>query len=45
VEGAPSTIKKGATKSEAEALKKKLEGIGAKVEIKQSTPQIRAQRK
>ncbi len=34
VEGAPKTVKEGATKEEAEEIKKKLEGAGAKVEIK-----------
>ena len=34
VEGAPKTIKEGATKAEAEDIKKKLEAAGAKVEIK-----------
>ena len=34
VEGAPKTVKEGATKAEAEDIKKKLEGAGAKVEIK-----------
>jgi len=34
VEGAPKTIKEGATKEEAEEIKKKLEAAGAKVEIK-----------
>ena len=34
VEGAPKTIKDGATKAEAEEIKKKLEAAGAKVEIK-----------
>ncbi|MBF0330674.1 MAG: 50S ribosomal protein L7/L12 [Candidatus Omnitrophica bacterium] len=34
VEGAPKTVKEGATKEEAEELKKKLEAAGAKVEIK-----------
>ena len=34
VEGAPSPIKEGATKDEAEEIKKKLEGAGASVEIK-----------
>ena len=34
VEGAPKTIKEGATKAEAEEIKKKLEAAGAKVEIK-----------
>ena len=34
VEGAPKTVKEGATKEEAEEIKKKLETAGAKVEIK-----------
>ena len=34
VEGAPKTIKEGATKQEAEEIKKKIEAAGAKVEIK-----------
>ena len=34
VEGAPKTVKEGATKAEAEDIKKKLEAAGAKVEIK-----------
>ena len=34
VEGAPKTVKEGVTKEEAEEIKKKLEGAGAKVEIK-----------
>jgi len=34
VEGAPKTIKEGATKQEAEEIKKKVEAAGAKVEIK-----------
>jgi len=34
VEGAPSTIKEGASKDEAEALKKQLEEAGASVELK-----------
>ncbi len=34
VEGAPSTIKEGATKDEAEELKKQLEEAGATVELK-----------
>ncbi len=34
VEGAPKTLKEGASKEEAEAMKKKLEEAGAKVEIK-----------
>lgn len=34
VEGAPKTIKEGATKEEAEDMKKKLEAAGAKVELK-----------
>jgi large subunit ribosomal protein L7/L12 len=34
VEGAPSTIKEGVAKADAEAMKKKLEEAGAKVELK-----------
>lgn len=34
VEGAPKTVKEGVTKEDAEAMKKKLEVVGAKVEIK-----------
>ena len=34
VEGAPKSIKEGVTKDEAEAIKKKFEEAGAKVEIK-----------
>ena len=34
VDGAPKTIKEGATKEEAETIKKKFEAEGAKVEIK-----------
>ena len=34
VEGAPKTLKEGATKEEAEAIKAKVESAGAKVEIK-----------
>ncbi|MGF1655986.1 MAG: 50S ribosomal protein L7/L12 [Verrucomicrobiales bacterium] len=34
VEGAPKAVKEGATKEEAEEIKKKLEAAGAKVEIK-----------
>jgi len=34
VEGAPKAVKEGATKEEAEELKKKLEAAGAKVELK-----------
>ncbi len=34
VEGAPKPVKEGANKSDAEALKKKLEEAGAKVELK-----------
>ncbi|MBR4986160.1 MAG: 50S ribosomal protein L7/L12 [Proteobacteria bacterium] len=34
VDGAPSTVKEGIEKAEAEELKKKLEAAGAKVEIK-----------
>ena len=34
VEGAPKTIKEGIPKDEAEAIKKKFEEVGAKVEVK-----------
>jgi large subunit ribosomal protein L7/L12 len=34
VEGAPSTVKEGASKQEAEDIKKQLEEAGAKVEVK-----------
>jgi len=34
VDGAPKTVKEGATKEEAEEIKKKLEAAGAKVELK-----------
>ena len=34
VEGAPKTLKEGAKKEEAEAMKTKLEAAGAKVELK-----------
>ena len=34
VEGAPATIKEGATKEDAEELKKKIEEVGGKVELK-----------
>jgi large subunit ribosomal protein L7/L12 len=34
VEGAPKSIKEGIPKDEAEAIKKKFEDVGAKVEIK-----------
>ena len=34
VESAPKAIKEGVTKEEAEAIKKKFEEVGAKVEIK-----------
>jgi large subunit ribosomal protein L7/L12 len=34
VEGVPSTVKEGISKADSEALKKKLEEAGAKVEIK-----------
>lgn len=34
VEGVPSTVKEGVSKDEAEAVKKKLEEAGAKVELK-----------
>ena len=34
VEGAPKAVKEGATKADSEAMKKKLEAAGAKVELK-----------
>ncbi len=34
VEGAPKTVKEGIAKAEAEEIKKKLEAVGAKVELK-----------
>ena len=34
VEGAPKSVKDGASKTEAEEIKKKLEAAGAKVELK-----------
>ena len=34
VEGAPKAVKEGASKAEAEEIKKKLEAAGAKVELK-----------
>jgi len=34
VDSAPKTVKEGATKEEAEQIKKKLEEVGAKVELK-----------
>lgn len=34
VEGAPKELKEGVSKDDAEAMKKKLEGAGAKVEVK-----------
>ena len=34
VDGAPSTVKEGVTKDEAEALKKQLTEAGAEVELK-----------
>lgn len=34
VESAPKTLKEGITKEEAEEIKKKIEAVGAKVEIK-----------
>jgi large subunit ribosomal protein L7/L12 len=34
VEGAPKNVKEGVNKAEAEDIKKKLEGAGAKVELK-----------
>ena len=34
VDGAPKTVKEGVAKDEAEEMKKKLEDVGAKVELK-----------
>ena len=34
VEGAPKAVKEGANKADSEAMKKKLEAVGAKVELK-----------
>ena len=34
VEGAPKTVKEGVNKADAEEMKKKLEAVGAKVELK-----------
>jgi large subunit ribosomal protein L7/L12 len=34
VDGAPKAVKEGASKDDAEAIKKKLEEVGAKVELK-----------
>jgi len=34
VEGAPKTVKEGVNKAEADDIKKKLEAVGAKVELK-----------
>jgi large subunit ribosomal protein L7/L12 len=34
VEGAPKTVKEGASKADAEEIKKKLEAVGAKVDVK-----------
>ena len=34
VEGAPKTVKEGVSKKEADEIKKKLEAVGAKVELK-----------
>ena len=34
VEGAPKTVKEGVSKADAEAMRKKLEAVGAKVELK-----------
>ena len=34
VEGAPKTIKEGVNKADSDAMKKKLEAVGAKVELK-----------
>jgi len=34
VDGAPSTVKEAASKEDAEAMKEKLEGVGASIELK-----------
>jgi large subunit ribosomal protein L7/L12 len=34
VEGAPKVLKEGISKTEAENVKKKLEAVGAKIEVK-----------
>jgi len=34
VDGAPKTVREGVTKDDAEAMKKKFEAVGAKVEVK-----------
>ena len=34
VDGAPKTVKEGVNKADSEAMKKKLEAVGAKVELK-----------
>jgi large subunit ribosomal protein L7/L12 len=34
VEGAPSTVKEGVSKADSETMKKKLEDVGAKVEVR-----------
>jgi large subunit ribosomal protein L7/L12 len=34
VEGAPKTVKESVSKADAEAMRKKLEAVGAKVELK-----------
>ena len=34
VDGAPKTVKEGATKEEADKIKKQLEAVGAKIELK-----------
>ncbi len=34
VEGAPKPVKEGVNKADSEAMKKKLEAVGAKVELK-----------
>jgi large subunit ribosomal protein L7/L12 len=34
VDGAPKTVKEGATKEEADKMKKQLEAAGAKIELK-----------
>src|SRR4029079_18079868 len=40
VEGAPKAVKEGVTKKDAEEMKKKLEGVGASVELKYTTPTV-----
>ena len=41
VEAAPKAIKEGVSKDEAEELKKKLEEVGAKVELKDEAEELK----